>query len=122
MDFRSELETIINRYSKENGSNTPDFILAEYLDDCLAAFDKASKRRTKWCAPERQPDLPAPVGPAPTKKVYSGEMGALHFPDEPHKWSDLVTGMAETPKDRVTTGGHACHTECNCIRTSYRTC
>ncbi|HSW65257.1 MAG TPA: hypothetical protein VLH56_18395 [Dissulfurispiraceae bacterium] len=29
--FRAELETLINRYSKENGSNTPDFILADYM-------------------------------------------------------------------------------------------
>lgn len=38
----------INCVSAENGSNTPDFILAEYLTDCLAAFDKASRAREKW--------------------------------------------------------------------------
>lgn len=46
--FREELRDIINCHSKENGSNTPDFILAEYLTDCLEVFDKAVKRRTKW--------------------------------------------------------------------------
>src|SRR5439155_8608840 len=40
--LRKEIETSINRTSAENGSNTPDFILAEFLTDCLAAFDKAS--------------------------------------------------------------------------------
>lgn len=49
--FRSEVEHLINRHSKENGSDTPDFILAEYLDDCLRAFDKAVVRRTDWYAP-----------------------------------------------------------------------
>lgn len=47
-EFRAELEHIINRSSMENGSNTPDFILAEYLADCLAAFDKAVNRRAEW--------------------------------------------------------------------------
>lgn len=46
--LRDEIETAINRNSAENGSNTPDFILAEYLTDCLAAFDKASNAREKW--------------------------------------------------------------------------
>lgn len=48
MTFRDELCSLINRHSKENGSNTPDFILAEYLTDCLHAFDKAVTRRTQW--------------------------------------------------------------------------
>ena len=37
-NFEQELKDIINRYSKENGSNTPDFILGEYLTDCLKTF------------------------------------------------------------------------------------
>ena len=32
--FRKELACLINRYSRENGSDTPDFILADYLDGC----------------------------------------------------------------------------------------
>ena len=47
-NFREELETLINCCSKENGSNTPDWILAEYLSDCLASFDLATTRREKW--------------------------------------------------------------------------
>jgi hypothetical protein len=47
-EFRNELQSAINRASKENGSNTPDFILAEYLSDCLTAFDKASVAREGW--------------------------------------------------------------------------
>jgi len=46
--FRKELESLINKNSKENGSDTPDFILAEYLTDCLAAFDKATRKRIVW--------------------------------------------------------------------------
>jgi len=46
--FRKDLEILINRNSMENESNTPDFILADYLEDCLNAFDKAVCRRSEW--------------------------------------------------------------------------
>ena len=39
--FKKELRKLINSNSKENESNTPDFILATYLNDCLKVFDKA---------------------------------------------------------------------------------
>ena len=47
-EFRSEIQAVINRFSMENDSHTPDFILAEYLTDCLAAFDKATNNRSRW--------------------------------------------------------------------------
>jgi len=48
VSFYQELTSLINRHSKENGSNTPDFVLARYLQDCLAAFDNASLARSNW--------------------------------------------------------------------------
>ena len=51
-NFRNELEVIINKNSMENTSNTPDFILAEYLVNCLKAFDLATLRRESWYKPE----------------------------------------------------------------------
>ena len=50
-DFISELRDLINKHSMENGSNTPDFILAHYLTDCLRAWNNAANWRTKWYAP-----------------------------------------------------------------------
>ncbi len=47
-EFREEIETLIHKHSRENTSDTPDFILAEYLTDCLAAFDKAVRERERW--------------------------------------------------------------------------
>jgi len=47
-DFRKELENLINKYSRENGSDTPDFILARYLDNALNNFDAAVKEREEW--------------------------------------------------------------------------
>lgn len=46
--FRKDLEGLINQHSIENGSNTPDFMLAEYLVGCLEAYDKAVSHRDRW--------------------------------------------------------------------------
>ena len=48
MAFEEELTTLLNRYSKENGSNTPDFILAQFLEDQLELFNKTMKSRDQW--------------------------------------------------------------------------
>jgi len=47
-DFRKDLAEVINRHCKENGSNTPDIILADYLTGCLHNFDDAIAKRRKW--------------------------------------------------------------------------
>ena len=44
-NFRKELESLINVNSAENKSDTPDFILAEYLCSCLDSFDVATNKR-----------------------------------------------------------------------------
>lgn len=48
LEFRTELKIAINRAAMEWGSDTPDFILAEYLAGCLEVFDKALAAREKW--------------------------------------------------------------------------
>ena len=47
-NFEKDLGSLINSYSLENGSNTPDFILAEFMVKCFAAFEQASNARVKW--------------------------------------------------------------------------
>jgi hypothetical protein len=37
--FIKEVATIINKHSMENRSNTPDYILAEYLLGCLTVYE-----------------------------------------------------------------------------------
>lgn len=39
--LRRDLTAVLNRHSAENGSDTPDYILAQFLHGCLAAFDEA---------------------------------------------------------------------------------
>ncbi len=48
MDFEKELKALLNKYSKENASGTPDFILANYLTLCLSAYNLTTKAREKW--------------------------------------------------------------------------
>jgi len=59
--FENELRALINRQSKENGSNTPDFILAKFLNECLSAFDKAVNERHKWYRPDLTPTIETPT-------------------------------------------------------------
>jgi len=47
-NFRTELTTLLNRHSVENASNTPDFILAEYIQLSLKAFTDATNERDIW--------------------------------------------------------------------------
>jgi len=54
-DFAKELETAINRCSQENASNTPDFILAEYLMGCLAAWNRGVQQRETWYGRDARP-------------------------------------------------------------------
>lgn len=46
--FVSELESLINRYSLESGSDTPDFLLAEYLSGCVDVWNRTCRGRDKW--------------------------------------------------------------------------
>ncbi len=55
--FRGDLASLLNQHSKEQGSNTPDFILAQYLVDCLEAFDRATLDRYMRETHERAPAL-----------------------------------------------------------------
>ena len=43
-----ELAQVLNKHSAENASNTPDFILAEYLMGCLEAFNVATNSANAW--------------------------------------------------------------------------
>ena len=47
-DLPGELTSLLNRYTAENVSGTPDFILSEYLLDCVKAFNSAVVKRADW--------------------------------------------------------------------------
>ena len=53
--LREEIERVINCHSAENGSNTPDFILAGFLVGCLEMFDAAVNGREQWFGRNKKP-------------------------------------------------------------------
>ena len=53
--LEKEFSELMNKYSSENGSDTPDFILAEYLMGCLHNFNKIVRRREKWYGRVKKP-------------------------------------------------------------------
>ena len=55
MEFQELLRESINKCSQENASNTPDFILAIYLNNCLDAFNMAIQQRENWYGRDPRP-------------------------------------------------------------------
>lgn len=47
-DLARDLEHLINSHSRENTSNTPDFLLAEYMLRALENFELTSLARERW--------------------------------------------------------------------------
>lgn len=54
-EIHAQLAFVINHASLENGSNTPDYILAKYLQGCLAIFDSTVRERDRWYGIEPRP-------------------------------------------------------------------
>ncbi|MEN8171403.1 MAG: hypothetical protein ABFS03_00835 [Chloroflexota bacterium] len=53
--FEKEIESLINRHCMEGDSNTPDFILAQYLKGCLDVFNTAVQQRETWHGRDARP-------------------------------------------------------------------
>jgi hypothetical protein len=47
-EFKRELTTLLNKYSMEYGSNTPDNILSDYIVECLRTYNNTLQQREKW--------------------------------------------------------------------------
>lgn len=67
LNFLQDITLVINRYSEENKINTPDFILAQYMKDCLDVLNKTIRIRDNWINKEMS---------------YVGETAPLIFPQK----------------------------------------
>ena len=85
-EFKKDLIGLLNKHSMENGSNTPDFILGDYLVNCLLSFNSISKQREKWYGrdlsisssiPIFTTDIPQPSTPESTLKAFETFMDKL---------------------------------------------
>lgn len=79
--FKKELTELINKHSLENGSDTPDYILAEFLERCLSSFDSAVLQRDYF------------MGKSRVNNVILTENNDTHQPsciDLPHKSIQII--------------------------------
>ena len=56
-DLSAAIARVLNQHSAENVSNTPDYILGQFLDACLSAFDAATQQRETWYGRDARPTL-----------------------------------------------------------------
>jgi hypothetical protein len=67
--LESDITSAINYHSAENDSNTPDYILAQYLLGCLAAFNMAVQQRETWYGRDARPlETTADLQPPPATR------------------------------------------------------
>jgi len=71
--LREDLMNVIGGHSAENGSSTPDYILADYLMACLRAFDNAVNVRENWHGRSSK-TCSGPFVPAPGRPNLYGEL------------------------------------------------
>lgn len=57
-DLEHALASALNRFSAENESNTPDWILAQFLLGCLAAWNRGTQQRETWYGRDARPSEP----------------------------------------------------------------
>jgi hypothetical protein len=48
MSFENELTCLINKHKQESKSNTPDFILADYILSVLECYNNTVSKRDDW--------------------------------------------------------------------------
>lgn len=86
-----DLQALFNRHSRENRSNTPDFVLAAAALAGLHAFESATKDRDRWYDIHPEPGQPhhprADVAPFPAVPNVVG----LPEPDE-RGWFNIWSG------------------------------
>lgn len=57
--FKTELSNLLNKHSLENNSDTPDYLLAQYLDNCLINYVETVTMRDNWHSEDKQSGAPA---------------------------------------------------------------
>ena len=50
-NFVRDIAAVCNRYSIENNSNTPDFMLAAFMTGCLNVYENTVNDRKNWFKP-----------------------------------------------------------------------
>jgi hypothetical protein len=83
--FVDAVRSLINKQSREGNSNTPDYILAQYIDGCLLAFEMAVQQRETWHGRD----------PRPSHTIYGIPI------DGPHETTSLQSAANVQLKTRM---------------------
>lgn len=87
--FEQDLDAVLNKHSQEIASNTPDYILANYLRSSLIAYQTAVIGRDRWW--RREADLAAGVDPVELAEEDSEKRQHHNYDSSnprPHELSD----------------------------------
>jgi len=108
VSFQKELTALINKHSLENGSNTPDFLLAGYLHECLLAFNSATRTREDWYG--RTYDSPAstPAGSSLEHIPFNQSQSIVvswDYREQPN-WIDIQAALRAFDHPQITTVEH----------------
>ncbi len=109
-DFKKELCELLNKYSKENESDTPDFILAEYLIGSLKIFcESVNHRNTFYVRMEEPENEPQPTDIEKANDIIENLLDAIPKQTNDADWreDDLTnavhnakTWLSETSKQQ----------------------
>jgi hypothetical protein len=66
VSFGERLAQLLNAHSLETASNTPDFILASYLQGCLDNFNHTLQWRARWWGPGQAQEEMLAIAPEPS--------------------------------------------------------
>ena len=70
--FEDELRALVNKYSLENDSDTPDFLLARYMCQSLDLFQTITRHRDHYYGRSRKTEIQAPNGFSTVNRVVIG--------------------------------------------------
>lgn len=73
-DLLREIAAVLNSNNVDGALDTPDFILAEYVAQSLAALQTASSATDRWFGRKRWPEEPMQLSPQPIVDVYQPRM------------------------------------------------
>lgn len=80
VNFEQELVWLLNKHSVENRSNTPDWILAEYIRMSLQAWDLGTRLRDDWYGISPAPGVPGALKPS-TQEIDTNDIAVRTEPE-----------------------------------------
>jgi len=99
IQFQKELTGLINKHSLENESNIPDFIISQFLIDCLLSFNTSYKSNEKWNGRESLSNINPPQI---NKDNDSTERGKGGFGSNDKKeLNTLLAGMEQPTMENI---------------------